>query len=174
MTHEINPLIPKSDQLLISPFSFTLESNAKSHETIIDSGCSWLSKKSPCQYQRECVGNSVVKCILVLGCKGLIYQWDTYLWIQVGGWEGGMRRRDGEGDWGKGGMRKAESGRKLYIQTNFFTHSVPKRKTSTASFLWYGTNNEVNFLVRWFLSFFFCSQCCQRPLFLMLFDEQER
>ena len=41
----------------------------------------------------------------------------------------------GKGTGIKTGMRKAESGRKLYIQTNFFTHSVPKRKTSTASFL---------------------------------------
>ena len=100
-------------------------------------------KNYPCQYQRECVENSVVKCILVLGCKGLIYQRDTYLWMQGRGWEGGMGRKDGEGDWGKVEMRKV--GENYTYKLIFFTHSVLTRKTSTVSFLWYGTNNEINF-----------------------------
>ena len=53
--------------------------------------------------------------------------------MQGRGWEGGMGRKDGEGDWGKVEMRKV--GENYTYKLIFFTHSVLTRKTSTVSFL---------------------------------------
>ena len=58
----VNPLIPKSDQHLISPFSIIPESNIKVmriKEVIINWKTSWLLNKFPLLGHRDCIENSM-------------------------------------------------------------------------------------------------------------------
>ena len=79
----INPLTPKNDKHLISPYNITPESCSKvmrilsaTREAKEAVDC---NTNSPCQHLRECMGPVWRIPLLILVCKGLILRWRVTL-----------------------------------------------------------------------------------------------